>query len=366
MSDAAARRARDLSIRIGRGTPGPLNAITDVAGVRVGHRTVLRGDDGASDAVRTGVTAIFPHEADPWTAPVYAATHILNGYGELIGVNSIREWGILESPIVLASSQLIGKAYDATVRWIAARDRRAAEAVMPVVTECDDSYLSAVLADPLSDDDVWAALDAAAGGPVDEGSIGSGTGMQAFDFKGGIGTASRVVGMESDSSTVGVLVMTNHGDRENLLIDGVRVGERISEDLPSEHSEGSCIVVVATDAPLLPHQLRRVAERAGMGLARGGSHASNTSGEQLLAFSTANRLPTGERWFAPAAVSDGARAGGPFLSELFRATVEATEEAVVNAMIAAHGVVGRNGHALDPLPVARTLALLAEAGRLVD
>ena len=162
--------------------------------------------------------------------------------------------------------------------------------------------------------------------------------MQAFDFKGGIGTASRVVGSDADAATVGVLVMTNHGDRENLLIDGVRVGERLSEDLPSEHSEGSCIVVVATDAPLLPHQLRRVAERAGMGLARGGSHASNTSGEQLLAFSTANRLPTGERRFAPAAVADGARAGGPFLSELFRATVEATEEAVVNAMIAAHGV----------------------------
>ena len=237
---------------------------------------------------------------------------------------------------------------------------------MPVVTECDDSYLSAVLTDPLSDDDVWAALDAAAGGPVDEGCVGSGTGMQAFDFKGGIGTSSRVVRAGADPATVGVLVMTNHGDRENLLIDGVRVGERLSEDLPSEHSEGSCIVVVATDAPLLPHQLRRVAERAGMGLARGGSHASNTSGEQLLAFSTANRLPTGERWFAPAAVADGARGGGPYLSQIFRATVEATEEAVVNAMIAAHGVIGRDGHALDPLPVARTLALLAEAGRLAE
>jgi D-aminopeptidase len=364
MSDSPARRARDLGIHIGRGAPGATNAITDVPGVRVGHRTVLRGDDGAHDAVRTGVTAIFPHEGDPWTAPVYAGTHILNGYGELIGVNTIREWGILESPIVLTSSQLIGKAYDATVRWIAGRDRRAAESVMPVVTECDDSFLSAVLADPLSDEDVGAALDAAAGGSVEEGSVGAGTGMQAFDFKGGIGTASRVVELGGDAATVGVLVLTNHGNREDLLIDGVRVGERLVGDLPAEHSEGSCIVVVATDAPLLPHQLRRVAERAGLGLARGGSHASNTSGEQLLAFSTANRLPSDAPQAVVSSVVDGAGAGGPFLSRLFRATVEATEEAVVNAMIAAHGVVGRDGHTLQALPVARTLALLSEVGRL--
>jgi D-aminopeptidase len=153
-------RARDLGIRIGTGEPGLSNAITDVEGVRVGHRSVLRGDDGAPDAIRTGVTAIFPGPGEPWAEPVYAATHILNGYGELIGVNSIREWGILESPIVLTSSLLIGKAYDATVRWIASRDGDAGETVMPCVTECDDAWLSAVLAQPLADEDVWAALDA--------------------------------------------------------------------------------------------------------------------------------------------------------------------------------------------------------------
>jgi D-aminopeptidase len=356
-------RARDLGITIGRGTPGPLNAITDVTGVRVGHHTVIRGEDGASDAVRTGVTAIVPHEGRPWLEPVYAATHILNGYGELIGINTIREWGTLDSPIVLTSSMLIGKAYDATVRWIARQDGDAGEAVMPCVTECDDSFLSNVLADPIADDDVWAALDAVTSGAVEEGCVGSGTGMQCFDFKGGIGTASRVLEPDRGGSTVGVLAMTNHGNREDLLIDGVRVGERLTDGMPDEHTEGSCIVVVATDAPLLPHQLRRVAERAGMGLARGGSHASNTSGEQLIAFSTANRVPRDGKPFAPAAVADGSEAG-TILSGVFRATVEAAEEAVVNALIAAHTTTGRDGNTLYALPVDRTLTLLDEAGRL--
>ena len=359
-----AGRARDLGIRIGRGEPGPRNAITDVDGVRVGHRTVIRGDDGAPDAVRTGVTTIFPHADDPWAAPVYAATHILNGYGELIGVNSIREWGILESPIVLTSSLLIGKAYDATTRWIAGRDGEAGESVMPCVTECDDSWLSAVLTGPIDDDDVVGALESAAGGDVEEGCVGSGTGMQCFDFKGGIGTSSRMLDAGDGGYTVGVLVMTNHGDRENLMIDGVHVGEVLEDLMPEEHSEGSCIVVVATDAPLLPHQLRRVAERAGMGLARGGSHASNGSGEQLLAFSSANLLPTASPTFTPAAIADGYAAGGHTMSALFRATVEATEEAVINALVAAHTVTGRSGNTLHALPIDRTLAVLRAAGRL--
>jgi D-aminopeptidase len=361
----ADRRARDLGIRIGVGRPGDLNAITDVAGVRVGHRTIVRGEGADPHAVRTGVTAIFQHDRDPWDAPVYAATHILNGYGELIGVNSIREWGILESPVVLTSSLQIGKAYDATVRWIASRSRDAGEAVMPCVTECDDSWLSDVLSFPLEDADVSAALDAASGGPVDEGCVGGGTGMQCFDFKGGIGTASRVVAEERGGYTLGALVMTNHGTRPQLLIDGVRVGEAFADELlPTEHNEGSCIVVVATDAPLLPHQLRRVAERAGMGLSRGGSTASNSSGEQFIAFSTATRLPTRDATFDLRAVVDGGTAGGPVMSALFRATVEATEEAVVNALVAAETTVGREGRTYHALPVDPTLELLERHGRL--
>jgi len=354
-------RARDLGVRIGRGRPGPLNAITDVDGIRVGHRTIVRGPDGDPHAVRTGVTAIFPHDGDPWHEPVYVGTHILNGYGEMIGINQLREWGLLMSPIVLTSSQQIGKAYDATVKWLNARDAWAAREVMPVVTECDDSFLSDVLSFPLTDEDVAAALDAAAPGPVEEGSVGSGTGMQCFDFKGGIGTASRVAG----DYLVGALVMTNHGDREGLLIDGVRVGEQISDLTPVEHSEGSCVVIVATDAPLLPHQLQRVAQRAALGLARGGSYASNGSGEQMLAFSTANRLPKApEAVAAVEAVSDGPARPPWILSELFEATVEATEEAVVNALFAATTVMGRSGHTLFAMPRDRVLTALEAAGRL--
>jgi D-aminopeptidase len=363
-------RARDRGVRIGRLPAGPLNAITDVSGVRVGHRTISRGADGAPDAVRTGVTAIFPHDHDPWSERVYAGTHILNGYGELIGINQIREWGLLESPVVLTSSLAIGKAYDATVRWLASRDRDAAERVMPVVSECDDSYLSDALSFPLSDDDVAAALEAVADGDVEEGCVGAGTGMQCFDYKGGIGTSSRVLPAESGGFTVGALVLTNHGDRENLLIDGVRVGEQLgddvgADDMPTEHTEGSCVVVVATDAPLLPHQLTRIAQRAGLGLARGGSMASNTSGEQMLAFSTANRLPlAGDAVSDLRAITDG-RPGSPWLlSSLFEATVEATEEAVVNALFASTTTIGRDGNTLHALPADATIALLDRAGRI--
>src|SRR5438067_3118371 len=195
-------RARDLGIRIGRGSPGPLNAITDVSGVRVGHRSIVRGDDGDHHAIRTGVTAVFPHEGFPWSEHVYAATHILNGYGELIGINQITEWGVLMSPVVLTSSLAIGKAYDATVRWMALTDPAASGEIMPVVSECDDSYLNDAMSFPLTDEDVAAALDSAEGGPVEEGCVGSGTGMQCFDFKGGIGTASRVTQPDEGGYTV--------------------------------------------------------------------------------------------------------------------------------------------------------------------
>jgi D-aminopeptidase len=359
-------RARELGIEIGRLAPGVLNAITDVSGVRVGHRTLVRGADGDPHAIRTGVTAVFPHEGDPWREPVYAATHILNGYGELIGINQITEWGVLMSPIVLTSSLAIGKAYDATVKWLAGRDNAAGAEVMPVVSECDDSDLNDVLSFPLADEDVSAALDGAADGDVSEGCVGAGTGMQCFDFKGGIGTASRVLPADAGAYTVGALVLTNFGIRPDLRIDGVRVGEQLTDLMPVDHSEGSCVVVVATDAPLLPHQLRRVAQRAGMGLARTGSTASNGSGEQMLAFSTANRIPvrTADPVVDVRAVAD-ARPGDPWLlGALFAATIEATEEAVVNALVAAETVVGRDGNTLHAMPVDRVLPMMQRAGRL--
>jgi D-aminopeptidase len=358
-------RARDHGVAIGRFTPGGRNAITDVAGVRVGHRTVVRDPDGGN-AVRTGVTTVFPHEGVPWKDRVYVGTHILNGYGEMIGINQLNEWGILHSPIVLTSSLSIGRAYDATARWMAGHpDDGVGD--MPVVTECDDSFLNDALSFPLEDQDVWDALDGARSGDVEEGCVGSGTGMQCFDFKGGIGTASRVLPPEAGGYTVGTLVMTNFGDRRDLRIDGVPVGREISDLMPETHSDGSCIVAVATDAPMLPHQVRRLAVRAGLGLARTGSMATNGSGELMIAFSTANRIPAGgrEQAMSVRALIDGPSEEVPnAFSALFGATVEAVEESVVNALFTAETTVGRDGNVLHALPLDRTLEILDRAGRL--
>ena len=228
-----------------------------------------------------------------------------------------------------------------------------------MVSECDDSWLSDVLSFPLSDDDVAAALSDAASGPVAEGCVGAGTGMACFDFKGGIGTASRRLPADAGGFTVGVLVLTNYGDRELLQIDGVHVGEAITDLMPTHHQDGSCVVVVATDAPLLPHQLRRVAQRGGMGLAATGSYASNGSGEQMIAFSTANRLSYGGASTDVRAVADGPGEEPWLLSRVFEATVEATQEAVVNALLAAETTTGKDGWTLYAMPVERTLELMA-------
>ncbi|MEX2274729.1 MAG: P1 family peptidase [Actinomycetota bacterium] len=363
-------RARDHGVVIGIRPTAPLNAITDVAGVRVGHHTVSHEARGDRGPARTGVTSVFPHEGLPWDAPVYVGTHVLNGYGEIIGINQLDEWGILASPIVMTSSLAIGKAYDATVKWFVQRDPSgtADDAVMPVVTECDDSYLSDPLAFLLSDEDVWAALDAATTGPVTEGCVGSGTGMQCFDFKGGIGTSSRVIPQQAGGYVVGALVMTNYGDRPELRIDGVPVGRELTDLMPGTHSEGSCVVVVATDAPMLPHQVRRLARRAALGLARTGSTANNGSGELMLAFSTATKLPHPKE--APEidvrAIVDGSAWDGVGVhSELFGATVEAVEEAVINALFAAETTLGRDGSVLHALPIDRTLEVLNRHGHLV-
>lgn len=364
-------RAREYGVVVGTRPTGERNAITDVAGVRVGHKTLVRDPSPDGDgAVRTGVTAVFPHEGLPWADRVYAGTHVLNGYGELIGINQINEWGLLHSPIVLTSSLAIGKAYDATVRW---RTERHAVTTseggdMPVVTECDDSFLNDVTSFPLTDADVFDALDSASAGEVAEGCVGAGTGMACLDFKGGIGTASRVVAKEFGGYTVGALVLTNFGDREEARIDGVPVGREITDLMPaSRPPEGSCICVVATDAPMLPHQVRRLAVRAGLGLARCGSTANNGSGELMIAFSTANRLPlhSDDGTVEVRALLDGASDGSPWVfSELFAATVEAVEESVVNALFKAETTVGRDGNVLHALPIDRTLEILASHGRL--
>lgn len=363
---AERRRIRDYGIRIGRFAPGERNTICDVEGVSVGHVTL--SEEAKSQAVRTGVTVIWPHQGSPWRDRVYAATSIVNGYGELIGINQINEWGVLHSPIVLTSSLAIGAAYDATARWIADRDeiQGVEDVIMPVVTECDDSYLNDARAFPVTRAHVQRALESALGNfEVEEGCVGAAAGLQCFDFKGGIGTASRQLPPAQGGYTVGALVSTNFGARPDLVLGGVPLGRKITDLMPGVHTSGSCIVIVATDAPMLPHQLRRLAARGGMGLVRCGSVGANGSGELVLAFSTATRVPRevpgGE--LKVRTLLDGAywHAASSF-DPIFTATIECVEEAVGNALFMADTTTGRDDHILHAIPVDRALAAFARHG----
>lgn len=362
------RRIREWGITIGRFAPGPANTICDVSGVSVGHVTISADSADTRQAVRTGVTVIWPHQGLPWRERVYAATSILNGYGELIGINQISEWGLLHSPIVLTSSLAIGAAYDATARWIADQEpvQGTDDVIMPVVTECDDSYLNDARSFPVTSAHVELALQTARGNfHVQEGCVGAATGLQCFDFKGGIGTASRVLPSENGGYTVGVLVSTNFGARPDLILGGVPIGLEITDLMPGAHTSGSCIVIVATDAPLVPHQLRRLAARGGMGLVRCGSVGANGSGELVLAFSTATRIPResagGE--LSVRTLLDGAYWHQPSAFDpIFTAAMEAVEEAVGNALFTAETTTGRDDHVLYALPVERALAAFRRRG----
>jgi D-aminopeptidase len=352
-------RARDDGVLVGRLAPGPLNAITDVPGVRVGHATVVRHDP----VVRSGVTAIWPHAGNPFRERVYAAVDVLNGYGEMTGSRVVDEWGLLGSPVVLTDTAHVGVAYTATVRHLGELDPGVGDddVLIPLVGECDDGFLNDNRALGLTEDDVRAALAGAVSGPVAEGCVGAGTGMQLFDFKGGIGTASRVVEIGGDPFSIGVLLQANYGTRPQLRILGAPVGVAIEDLMPVRHREGSCIGVVATDLPLHPAQLRRVARRVGLGLARTGSVANDGSGELFLAFSTAARIPRSvERGrLAIETVVEGQfwREGSP-LDLVFEAVAEAAEEAALNALWTAETMHGRDGHVLHALPLDRVLPLL--------
>lgn len=352
-------RLADFGRTIGPYPTGASNTLTDVPGVRVGHATLTRDDD-----LRTGVTAIWPHDGNVMSERVYAGIHCLNGYGEMTARSVIDEWGLLGSPIVLTGTSNVGRALDATVKYLARRYPQQVrdEVPIPLVAECDDGFLHDHLSFALSDEDVWAALEGANADPVEQGCVGGGTGMICFGFKGGIGSASRVVETASGRYTVGALVMTNFGRRPRLTIAGVPVGQAIPDLLPEDPTpEGSCIAVVATDAPLHAHTLRRVAQRAGLGLARTGSIAGDGSGEIFLAFSTAQRIP----YRAPAEgllhlrlLPEGSY-GSADLNSIFAATVDATEEAVINALLAATTTTGRRGRVVHALPHDRLRALLA-------
>lgn len=363
-------RARELGLVVGELPTGPQNAITDVAGVHVGHTTLVRGT-----SVRTGVTAILPHAGNLFRDRVYAGASAFNGYGQLASSLVIEEWGLIGSPVVITDTVGAGVGYSAVVEHLVAHDASAgiADVPMPVVAECDDGFLNDNRTPVLTTADVRAAIDGAAGGAVAEGSVGAGTGMQLFEHKGGIGTASRVVGRDGGAYTVGVLVNTNFGLARQLTILGAPVGRELApgggrapdRSRPRRHGEGSCVVVVATDAPLHPLQLRRLARRSDVGLARTGSVAHDGSGEIALAFSTAQLIPREQREPVRrvALIPEGQDwRAGTLLDDLFAAVAEATEEAVLNALFQARTVTGRAGntlHRLDPDAALATLARLS-------
>jgi L-aminopeptidase/D-esterase-like protein len=369
---AAARepRARDLGVPFD-GTPGPWNAITDVAGVTVGHTTLISGSGKlhvGQGPVRTGVTAILPRGQESMSNPVFAAWFAQNGNGEMTGTAWVEESGFLEGPVMITNTHSVGVVRDAVIQWRVAH--AAADATgyywsLPVVAETWDGWLNDINGFHIRPEHAMHAIDAAHAGPVEEGSVGGGTGMICNGYKGGIGTSSRRLDAKDGGYTIGVLVQCNYGTRDNLRIAGIPVGREIPAPepytfIPSDMAEhGSIIVVVATDAPLLAHQLKRLAHRVTLGLGRNGSISGNGSGDIFIAFSTAN--------------SGAAAADHPIdvkmlpndsLDPVFRATVEATEEAVVNAMVAAWDMTGVDDHRVIALPHAALRAVLEKYGRL--
>jgi L-aminopeptidase/D-esterase-like protein len=360
----AAVRARDLGVPFD-GTPGPLNAITDVAGVTVGATTLIRGEGALKTGegpVRTGVTVILPRGTSS-NDPVYAGWFSLNGNGEMTGTTWVEESGFLEGPVALTNTHSVGTVRDSMIAWGLKHDALKQPWSLPVVAETWDGWLNDINGFHVKPDDVFAALDSAKGGPVAEGNTGGGTGMVCYGFKGGTGTASRVLSASDGGYTVGVLVQCNCGRRPQLIIAGVPVGKEIPQGAPyaevtspvwpslappgseTQGDVGSIIIVVATDAPLLPHQLKRLARRAALGLARTGSTSGNGSGDIFIAFSTANPHADAEPGPNTIKVVSNER-----ISPLFSATVEATEEAIVNAMVGAKTMTGIDGHTVNALP----------------
>jgi D-aminopeptidase len=384
-------RARDHGIAIGEGTPGPLNAITDVVGVRVGHTTLIEGSGPlmvGRGPVRTGVTVVLPPD-DIWDQPVFAGAHRLNGNGEMTGLEWVRESGMLTSPVALTNTHSVGVVRDALLAEMLVGRAVGPKTpwALPVVAETWDGVLNDLNGFHVRPEHVRAAVEAAADGPVAEGVVGAGTGMICHGFKGGIGTASRVRPGSEGGHTVGVLVLANHGQRHRFAVNGVPVG-RVLDDVPlpgpasgdrragarggggagpgtgTGSGAGSIIVIVATDAPLLPHQCTRLAQRAGLGVARVGGVGEHTSGDLFLCFATGNRgMTPGEidekapHTFPLAMLADA------HITGLFEAVVEATEEAIVNAVLGATTTEGRDGIVAYALTGERLVRALAEAGR---
>jgi L-aminopeptidase/D-esterase-like protein len=356
-------RARALGVPF-EGAPGALNAITDVNGVEVGHSTIITGEGKlviGSGPVRTGVTAILPRGRDS-SDPVFAGWFTLNGNGEMTGTTWIEESGFLEGPVMITNTHSVGVVRDAVVAWRVKHGQPADSEYwwsLPVVAETYDGYLNDINGFHVKEKHAFEALDSARPGPVAEGNVGGGTGMICHEFKGGIGTASRRLDDKSGGFTVGVLVQCNYGLRGQLRIAGVPVGREMADDLVWSKETGSIIIVIATDAPLLPHQLKRVARRASLGLARNGSTSGNGSGDIFIAFSTAN--PGAAKPSGPVALKMWAN---DQINPIFEATVQATEEAVINALVAAETMTGADGHRVVALSHDRLREILKKYNRL--
>ena len=360
--------ARELGLKIGYIKSGPFNTITDVKGVKVGHVTYIEDNvklDGICDStsVRTGVTAILPGGGDIYNRHMVAGGFVLNGIGEMSGLTQVLEWGWIETPIMLTSTMSVGPVYRGVINYMLKNNKKLREkpqVVIPVVGETDDSFLNDVRVNKIVPDDVTRAIKNAKTGPVLQGSVGAGTGMTTMDFAGGIGSSSRVLSDEDGGYTVGVLVLSNFGLMRNLTIEGAVVGRDLDRKFSCDgrrvFSYGSIIVVVGTDAPLLSSQLNRISKRAALGLGRAGSHARSTSGEIIIAFSTSNRVYREEygksHYLTMKFISDIK------INSLYEAVIEATEEAVVNAIFCSGGMSGHSGNYCPPVPVDKVMEIL--------
>jgi L-aminopeptidase/D-esterase-like protein len=365
-------RARDLGVPF-EGTPGPLNAITDVAGVTVGHATIISGEGPivvGKGPVRTGVTAVLPRGRDTLQKPSFAGWFSLNGNGEMTGTTWVEESGFLEGPVLITNTHSVGIVRDAAIAWrlkAGPPDSSGFWWALPVVAETYDGYLNDINGMHVKPEHVFRALDDAAGGRVAEGSVGGGTGMVCYGFKGGIGTASRRLDAKAGGYTVGALLQANFGLRRQLMVAGTPAGREIAEHDARDGSggggaeAGSVIVIVATDAPLLPHQLKRLARRVSLGLARTGALSGNGSGDIFIAFSTANPGA-----FTGPGVATVDTLSNESISPLFDATAFAVEEAVINALVAADTMTGANNRRVIGLPHDRLREVLRRYNRLVN
>ena len=358
MSDSTTRvRARELGLPLGRFKPGKFNAITDVDGVLVGHSTIIKGEGklhAGKGPVRTGVTAILPNRSNIFMDRLAGGAFVLNGAGEVSGLTQVVEWGLIETPILLTNTMSVGACSDALARYMVEQHPGIGEehdVIIPVVGECDDSYLNDIAGRHVKNEHVREAIANAKSGPVVEGAVGGGTGMITCDFKAGIGTSSRKLPEVFGGYTLGVLVMSNFGKMHNLRVAGMPVGEVLAEKMKHlprrQNSYGSIIAVVATDAPLLPHQLSRLCKRVGLGIGRVGSYAAHGSGEIVVGFSTANVIPrrTRKMVYKMKILLDQR------LDPLYEAVMEATEEAILNSMCMATEMTGVNGNYVPALPL---------------